>query len=129
MHELPRVRIHIGKRVLHLPLLQQHWRDSLIARIHQLKQWVFRAMLQGKLTLQHVAGVGVPQHRMAEAGDHLTLLQGLVGEIGHQILGGLLTPQLLLDVQKPGQALLVGEAMEGTGQATEARGPGVVRIA
>lgn len=121
--------IDVGIWILDLALLQEHGRNGLIACVDQLEEGIIRAVLQGKVTFQHVSWICVSQHGVAKAWDDLAFLQGLVGKVGHQLLGGFLPMQLLLDIQEPGQTLLVGQAVQGPRQAAEPRSPGVVRIA
>lgn len=98
IHELATVRIDVGVRVLYLSLLQKHWRNGVIASIHQLEQGIVGAMSQRKLSFEHVAWIGVPQNRMAKARDHLPLLQGLFSKLREQLLCGPLITQLLLHI-------------------------------
>mmetsp|Transcript_72612 Transcript_72612/g.119597 ORF Transcript_72612/g.119597 Transcript_72612/m.119597 type:complete len:291 (+) Transcript_72612:305-1177(+) len=121
--------IDVGIWILHLALLQEHWRNGLIACVDQLEEGILRAVLQGKFTFQHVSWIRVSQHGVAKAWNDLTFLQGLVGKVRQELLGGFLPMQLLLDIQEPRQALLVGQAMQGSRQAAEPGRPGVVRIA
>ena len=65
------VSVHIRPWVLGLALLQEDVRHDLVQLGDQFEQGVIREVLQGKLSLAGVAGVCLPQHCMAIAGDNL----------------------------------------------------------
>ena len=64
-HELATVRIDVGVRVLYLSLLQKHWRNGVIASIHQLEQGIVGAMSQRKLSF--LSGGGTSQRHCQRA--------------------------------------------------------------
>mmetsp|Transcript_51486 Transcript_51486/g.161829 ORF Transcript_51486/g.161829 Transcript_51486/m.161829 type:complete len:233 (+) Transcript_51486:248-946(+) len=129
IHELATVAVHVRVGVLHLPCLLQHRRDRMVASINELEERILGRVLEGKLALEHVAGVRLAEDRMAVAGDDLARRQGLLGVLREEFLGGPLARQVLLHLQQPREALLVGQAVQGPRKTADARRPGVVGVA
>lgn len=66
------VGINIGPGVLGLTLLKEHIGHNLVKLGNQLEHGVVGQVLQGKLTLTGVTGVGLSQDSMAVARHNLT---------------------------------------------------------
>ena len=65
-------------------------------------------MLQGKLTLGHIARVGLAQHGMTKSRNYLTCLECVYGILGHLLFGRLLGAQFFEHFKGPFDYLLVG---------------------
>lgn len=65
------VGVDIGPGVLGLTLLQEHIGHNLVKLGNQLKHGVVGQVLQGKLALAGVTGVGLPQDGVAVAWNNL----------------------------------------------------------
>ena len=63
--------IHIGPGVLGFALLCEHVRNHLKKLCHQLEERIVGEMLEGKLTLAHVAWVCLSQDCMAITRNNL----------------------------------------------------------
>mmetsp|Transcript_18279 Transcript_18279/g.51648 ORF Transcript_18279/g.51648 Transcript_18279/m.51648 type:complete len:344 (+) Transcript_18279:662-1693(+) len=86
-------------------------------------------MFQRELTLENVAGVRVPQDGVAEARNYLAGGEGVLCVLGEKLFCGSLPLQVLLHLEQPAQALLVRQAVQGSRESAETRGPGIVRVA
>jgi len=107
--------------------LEENIRDQVVDLTDKLEHLVVGKMLEGKLALSSVAGIGFPQDSMAIARNNLTTLEGGPDVFLHSLIGRLLT-NLGLHLTQPDQDLLVGEAVEGTSKTIEGSGVGEERI-
>ncbi len=119
--------VHVRPRVLGLAVLQEHIGRDLVDLGDELEERVLGQVLQSELTLAFVAWVGLAQYGVAVAWQYSALAERLPDEVLHLLIGRVLTDLLdrLLD---PNQHLLVGEAVEWTGEAVHGGGIGQVGI-
>ena len=122
--------VYVGVGVLGLAVLGQDAGHHLVDGVHDLEQRIVGQVLHSELALALVARISLAQHSVAVAGDHLAGLQGLPCEGSDGLLVHLLTfsDELSLQLLDPGQYLLVGQAVQRTGQSVQTSGDGQVGI-
>mmetsp|Transcript_17276 Transcript_17276/g.28155 ORF Transcript_17276/g.28155 Transcript_17276/m.28155 type:complete len:279 (+) Transcript_17276:172-1008(+) len=118
----PAVRVHVGPGVLGLAVLRQHSGHHVVDGAHNgEKLVVLGQVLEGELALAGVAGVRLPEDGVPEAGDHLARVQRVPGKLCDRLLVHLeaFLLELLLQVERPAQHLLVGQAVQRARQRVE----------
>jgi hypothetical protein len=101
--------------------------ERVLVKCGHLEQIVVGQMLEGKLPLAGVPRVGLPEHGVTVAGHYLSALEGLPDEGLELLVAGVLA-DLLAQLHQPDEHFLVGEAVEGPGEAVHAGGEREVRI-
>jgi len=117
------VGINVGVGVLGLAVLGEDTGGDLVDLADQLEHGVVGQHAQSKLTLGHVAGVGLAQDGVAVTGNDTAGVQGgpqvvLDGLVAEVVANG------LLHLSEPVQDLLVGQTVQRTGQTLETGGEG-----
>jgi hypothetical protein len=108
------MRVDVGPRVLGLSSLQQDVGRNLVDLGDELEELVIRDVLERKLPLRSVSGVGLSQDGVTVSGND-TGLQGLPTVLLDLGVGGVLS-DLGLHLLDPPQDLLVGKTVQGTGE-------------
>mmetsp|Transcript_11154 Transcript_11154/g.21567 ORF Transcript_11154/g.21567 Transcript_11154/m.21567 type:complete len:318 (-) Transcript_11154:652-1605(-) len=124
----PRVGVDIGPGVLDLSGCLQNGRDSLEARVHELKQRVVGQLLQRKVSLGCVPGVRHSEHGVTEARHNTSTRQRCLRNRRHLLGCGLFAVEFLVGVEDPLEALLVGQPVQRTSQSRQTSGHRQVRI-
>ena len=119
--------IHVGGRVLRLALLFEHLRHHIENHVSQAHQFILREALLGKIHLRRKTRVGHAQHCMAVARDHLAAVQRIPGKFV-QLLTGWHAAKMILDLDQPAQAFLVGQAMQRAGQPIQRGREGAIGV-
>mmetsp|Transcript_31332 Transcript_31332/g.56877 ORF Transcript_31332/g.56877 Transcript_31332/m.56877 type:complete len:423 (-) Transcript_31332:174-1442(-) len=119
--------IDIGPGVLHLAGLGENGGDDLVEEVDHLEEVVVGEVLLAELALAGVAGVGLTEDGVAVSGDDLAGGKGVDDVLLDLVAGGGLS-ESSLHLVEPAEDLLVGEAMEGTGEAVDAGGEGEVGV-
>mmetsp|Transcript_7078 Transcript_7078/g.21611 ORF Transcript_7078/g.21611 Transcript_7078/m.21611 type:complete len:462 (+) Transcript_7078:264-1649(+) len=125
-----RVGVDVGVGVLGLAVLGEDGGHDRVDSVDDLEEGVVRHVLDGEVALAGVAGVGLAEDGVAVAGDDLAGLEGVPGEGGDGVLVDFLAlgVELGLEVLDPAEDLLVGEAVEGTGERVESGDVGEVGV-
>mmetsp|Transcript_154824 Transcript_154824/g.495083 ORF Transcript_154824/g.495083 Transcript_154824/m.495083 type:complete len:497 (-) Transcript_154824:26-1516(-) len=129
LHARAREGVHVGPGVLDLARGLEHRGDRLVAHIGELEERVIREVFLGEVPLDHVAGIGLPQHAVTETGDDLASSQGVLRILSQHLDGRLLSTQVLVRVLEPAEALLVSQAVQWASEAANASSVCVVRVA
>ena len=120
--------VDVGPGVLGLAVLHQHVGRHLVDHVDHLEQRVVRQVLQAELPLRRVARVGLAQHGVAVARDHLAAVQRVPQRRLDDLGGRLLAAELFHEGLGPAQHLLVGQSVQRSGQAVDAGRQRVVDI-
>jgi len=99
-----------------LPVSRKGARCCTVELADELEQLVIKEVLEGKLPLASVPGVGLPEHGVPVARDHLPRLQETPHELLHLVVRGVKT-NLLHNLLHEDDDLLVRDAMEGSCEA------------
>eukprot|EP00050_Salpingoeca_kvevrii_P005737 m.285352 g.285352 ORF g.285352 m.285352 type:complete len:487 (+) comp11360_c0_seq1:18-1478(+) len=127
LEEDARVGIDIGPWVLGLALLEEDWRNNLVEASNELDKLVALHVLEGKLALAHVAGVGDAKNSVAIAGDDLAAVERIPDVLLDLVIGGV-GANLLGHLGDPDKDLLVGKAVKRASQTAHASGERKVGI-
>lgn len=99
-------------------MLSENTWSNLVNLAHELEHRVLRQMLLSKRSLCHVAGVRLAENGMAISGYNLASF-----ERGPEVISDGLIAEIIangsLHLLKPEKYLLVGETVQGTGEAVE----------
>lgn len=129
LKEDTRVGIDVGPGVLGLTVLEEDVRDNGVELGDELEEGIGGEVLEGKLTLAGVTGIGLTEDGVTVTGDDLTGLEGGPDVLTDLIIGDLIgVTEGLTHLHNPTEDLLVGETMKGTGETIEASGEGEVGI-
>lgn len=123
LEEDTRVGVDVGEGVLGLAVLGQDAGGNLVDLADKLEHGVVGHIGLGELTLSHVAGVSLAEDGVAVAGNDTAGLEGVPEVLGDLGIGQIITDDLL-HLREPVEDLLVGETVEGTGEAVETSGKG-----
>ena len=63
--------VDVGVRIFGLAVLGKHTGHHLVHGVDHVEELILWEVLQRKVPLARVPRVGLPQHRVAVAGDHL----------------------------------------------------------
>ena len=119
--------IYVGPGVLDLASLQEDWRHQHVQLGDEFEQFVVREMFESELSLTGVSGVSLTQDRVTVAGNNLARLQEAPHKLLHLVVGRVQADSLHHLLHED-ENLLVGEAVEGPGQAAHSRTEGEVGI-
>mmetsp|Transcript_39562 Transcript_39562/g.118728 ORF Transcript_39562/g.118728 Transcript_39562/m.118728 type:complete len:452 (-) Transcript_39562:129-1484(-) len=127
-HATVRINVRVGVR--HLPVLGKDARHDLIDGIHDLEELIIGKVLKGKFPLARVPRVGLAQDGVAIARNDLLGIERLPGEFRDGLSVHLLplSSEPVRQGLDPLEDLLIGEAVEGSGEGVESRGVRQVRI-
>lgn len=84
-------------------------------------------MLESKLSLAGVPGVGLPENGVSVSRHDLPALEGAPDELLKLVVGGVVA-DLFAELLQPDEHFLIGETVERSGQTVHASGEGQVRI-
>ena len=113
------MRIYVGPGVLDLASLQEDWRHQHVQLGDEFEQFVVREMFESELSLTGVSGVSLTQDRVTVAGNNLARLQEAPHKLLHLVVGRVQADSLHHLLHED-EDLLVGEAVEGPGEAAHA---------
>lgn len=120
--------INIGPWVLGLSLLGENGGNDFVDLGNELEEGVVGEVLEGKLSLGGVSGIGLSQHSVSESGNNASSVESFPNNFSETLVGDLLASELLLEVEGPGEHLLVGKTVEGTSETVETSGEGEVGV-
>ena len=81
-----------------------------------------------KMYLDGVTRIGDAEDTVAETRHNAAAGEGVLGELSNLLDGGVAGTEFLLCVAQPAETLLVGEAVQWSGETVDARGVGKERI-
>lgn len=84
-------------------------------------------MSASELSKVDVSGVSVSKDGVSKSWNDLTFVQGSVSEFPDSLLADVVS-ELLLKIQQPSQAFLVGKTVERSGETVETGGVGEVGV-
>mmetsp|Transcript_733 Transcript_733/g.1760 ORF Transcript_733/g.1760 Transcript_733/m.1760 type:complete len:424 (+) Transcript_733:332-1603(+) len=126
----PRMRIDIGIRIGHLPVLGENSGHDLINGVDDFEERIVRHVFQSEFPLAGVPRVGFAQHGVSVSGNDLFGVQGLPGKFRDGLGVDLLALGLEFGLQglDPLEDFLVGQAVERSGKGVQAGGVGEVGV-
>jgi hypothetical protein len=104
-----------------VPNLEQDIRDNVVDLADKLEERVFREMLERKLALGGIPGVGLAQHGVAVARNHLAALEGRPDVLLDSLIRRIFA-NLGLHLAQPDQDFLVRQTMERARETVERGG-------
>lgn len=107
--------VDIGEGVLGLSVLRQNTGGNLVHLADQLEHGVIGHLFLRELALGHVAGVGLAEHSMAVTGHDTARVEGRPQVVSNGLVAQVVADRLL-HFDEPVQHLLVGQAVQRTGQ-------------
>ena len=121
------VSVHIGPGVLDLAgLVQDGWHNHVHVG-HQLEKLIVGKVFQCKFTLACVSGIGFTQHSVTVSGNHLSGFQESP-HVVFQLVFGSVETNVFDHLGQEDQDFLIGQAVQGAGQAAHTSGERKVGI-
>lgn len=121
------VGINIWPWVLGLSVLSEDFWDNMVQLADKLEEWVVWQVLQGKLTLAHVAWVSLSEDSVSESWNNLSRVQSIPNSLldDFNVSG---VSELLLQFNSPAEDFLVGKSVEWTSKTSHTSSEGEVWV-
>lgn len=122
------VGVYVWPWVLSLTLSKENIWHNLVDLADELEHIVIWEVLEGELSLTSVSWIGLSEDGVSVAWHDSAALEGVPDEVVELLVAHVLAAQVLSELSKPDQDLLVGETVKWTGKTVHGGGEGQVWI-